>query len=203
MARPALSESARERQRERTLAVAEHLFASKGFEAVTMRALAAELGCSPMAPYRYFAGKDEIFALVRASAFLRFGALQEAAAHGPGTMLARLDRLGRAYIGFGRDEPDAYRVVFALDQTGEEQYPALAEAGRQAWQPLRGLIGEAVEEGVLYGDPDTLAHLFWAGLHGIVTLHLAGKLVQGRTLDELAGPMMLITQRGASRPEEN
>jgi len=48
------------------------LFAEHGPEAVTMRQLAAELGCSPMTPYRYFRDKDEILAAVRASAFDRF-----------------------------------------------------------------------------------------------------------------------------------
>ncbi len=37
-----------------------------------MRQLAAELGCSPMTPYRYFKDKDEILAAVRAAAFDRF-----------------------------------------------------------------------------------------------------------------------------------
>ncbi len=203
MTRPALSESERDLQRGRVLAAAEHLFAERGYEAVTMRALAAELGCSPMTPYRYFADKAEIFALVRASAFLRFAALQEEAAGGTASVTERLARLGRAYIDFAHKAPDAYRVIFALDQSGQDEYPTLAEAGVRAWGPLRALVGEAVAEQVLDGDPDTLAHLFWAGLHGIVTLHLAGKLVQGRRLDELAEPMLAMIKRGASRPEEN
>ncbi len=41
---------------------------------MTLRALAAELGCSPMTPYRYFENKAELFAVVRADAFRRFAA---------------------------------------------------------------------------------------------------------------------------------
>ncbi|MDB5447081.1 MAG: transcriptional regulator, TetR family, partial [Phenylobacterium sp.] len=38
--------------RERLCAAAERLFAAKGLDGVTMRQLAAELGVSPMTPYR-------------------------------------------------------------------------------------------------------------------------------------------------------
>lgn len=44
---------------ETILAAAEHV-ASVGFDALTIRAVATELGSSPMALYRYFATKDEL-----------------------------------------------------------------------------------------------------------------------------------------------
>ena len=53
---------------------------------------------------------------------------------------------------------------------------------------MRAAVGDAVESGALDGDPDLLAHLCWAQVHGLVTLHLAGKLVLGQTLDDLIGP---------------
>ena len=50
-----------------------------GLEAVTMRQLAAELGVSPMTPYRYFGDKDDILAAVRARAFDRHAEALETA----------------------------------------------------------------------------------------------------------------------------
>ena len=38
-------------------------------------------------------------------------------------------------------------------------------------------------------DPDTVAHLFWAAVHGLVSLELAGKLNLGRDLASLVAPM--------------
>ena len=51
---------------------ATRLFAEHGYGGVTLRAISAEVGCSPMTPYRYFADKNAIFTAVRAAAFERF-----------------------------------------------------------------------------------------------------------------------------------
>ena len=74
-----LTEEAVGEFRERLVDAAEHLFAEHGLEAVTMRQLAAELGVSPMTPYRYFEDKDAILAAVRARAFNRHAEALEAA----------------------------------------------------------------------------------------------------------------------------
>lgn len=52
--------------RDELCAVATRRFAALGYEGVTIRALAAEIGCSPMTPYSYSKAKEEIFAAVRA-----------------------------------------------------------------------------------------------------------------------------------------
>ena len=69
-----LSDEAVGEFREKLVDAAERLFGQHGLEAVTMRQLAAELGVSPMTPYRYFADKDAILAAVRARAFNRHAA---------------------------------------------------------------------------------------------------------------------------------
>ena len=63
-----LSQEAVGEFREKLVDAAERLFGQHGLEAVTMRQLAAELGVSPMTPYRYFADKDDILAAVRTRA---------------------------------------------------------------------------------------------------------------------------------------
>jgi AcrR family transcriptional regulator len=196
--RAALSQREIDDFRETLCAAATRRFAEAGYDGVSLRGLAAELGCSPMTPYRYFRNKDEIFAAVRAAAFSRFADAQEAnlSREKSGDPHARLRALGRTYVHFARTEPHAYRIMFELDQDPEPTLPEQHHQEGRAWFPLHREIEAAIEAGVITGDADTVAHLFWAGLHGIVSLHLAGKLKLGRILERLAEPMMDALFRG-------
>jgi AcrR family transcriptional regulator len=187
--------------RARLCRAAERRFAADGLDGVSMRALADELGCSPMTPYRYFRDKDEILAAVRAAAFERFAAALEAAGRARGTAAERARAVGEAYLRFALNEPDAYRLMFDLSQPGEERYPALMAACARARRTMTAYVEDLVAEGVLDGDPVLLGYVFWAAVHGIVVLHLAGKLPgtpDFRTLHRTA--MRLITLGARRRP---
>jgi AcrR family transcriptional regulator len=165
-----------------------HLFAEQGYAAVTMRGLGQALGVSAMTTYRYISGKDELFVLVRAEAFRRFAeALELALAAAPhDDAVARLFALKRAYIGFALAQPDAYRMMFELRGGAEPaRGPArdeLMRQSRRAFACLHTCVVDAVERGLLEGDPLKHAHLFWASTHGLVSLHLAGQLGKERLL---------------------
>lgn len=186
--------------REQLRSVAEAQFAERGFEGVSLRSITDELGCSRMTPYRYFRDKAEIFAAVRTAAYRRFAAAQEKAAAEAAEPVAALTALGRAYLSFAVDEPNAYRLMFEMSQPDPDAHPELREAEARAWAPIRDGIRAAVDAGLLDGDPTLLAHAFWAGVHGVASLHLAGKLVHGASLGELGEPMLRQLFRGA-QPE--
>jgi len=195
MPRAALSEADVESFRRKTVRAATRLFAEHGYAAVTMRAIAAELGTSPMAPYRYFDNKAEIFAMVRAEAYRRFADAQEAA-FGDASMpsLERLFAMREAYVRFALEHSDEYRVMFELHQEPEERYPRLVQESHRAFAALEEAARRAIDEGVLAGEPRTVAHLLWSSLHGMMSLHLASKLTLGRTLDDLlrAPPLQIL-----------
>src|SRR5579859_6654510 len=91
--------------RERLCEAAERLFAERGPDAVTMRQLAAELGVSPMTPYRYFEDKDDILAAVRTNGFTRFAeALETARARAIGAPAIGA-AVGDAYVTFALENP--------------------------------------------------------------------------------------------------
>lgn len=184
MPRAALTSREIEAFRARACATARRLFAERGYDGMSMRALATELGCSPMTAYRYFENKADLFAQVRTEAFRQFADAQQRAA-APGDPIDRLAALKQAYIDFAVADPVAYRVMFGLDQEPTDRYPELEAEQRRAFSFLRGAVAEAIESGVMSGEPLTVAHLFWAQVHGLVSLHLSGKLIMGRSLDEL------------------
>jgi AcrR family transcriptional regulator len=200
MARTALSPDAVGAFREHLVAVAARRFAEQGYAGVTLRTLAAELGCSPMTPYRYFRNKAEIFAAVRAAAFTRFADAQERAAAATPDPLGRLRALGLAYLHFASADADGYRLMFELTQPADTSLPELDAQAARAWSPLREATAAAIAAGVLTGDPDRIAHVFWASLHGAVALHLAGKLTLGCDLETLTTALMDTLVGGAAAP---
>ena len=159
-----------------------------------MRELASALGVSAMTPYRYFRDKDDILAAVRARAFDRFAETLELAYAGPGTTLERSRAKRDAYVRFALEEPETYRLMFDLSQPTEEDYPDLVRAMARARATMTTHVRDLVAEGTLSGDPELIGHVFWAALHGAVTLHLAGKLSPQYKLSSQYGIDRIITE---------
>lgn len=181
--------------RERLCAAAERLFAEKGPEAVTMRQLAAELGVSPMTPYRYFQDKEDILAAVRVGAFNRFAERLEAARDSVEDPLRRSEAVGKAYVAFAFENPHAYKLMFDLNQPDFGNYPELTEAGQRARATMGGHVADAIGAGVYEGDPELIGMILWGSLHGLVLLQLAGMLPIERA-GEIFAAMSSTMQRG-------
>ena len=174
-------------------------FAEEGYEAVTLRGLAEKLGCSHATPYRYFADKQEIFAAVCALGFDRFADALERAARGVDDPEQRLRALGRAYFRFATTEPHAYRIMFELREPDSVAHPRYKAKEIRSWMALYQAVELAVQAGVLAGDPDLIAHQMWAGLHGVVSLHLAGKLTLGKPAKSVLEPLFETLLEGNRR----
>lgn len=191
--------------RARLCAVAQKRFAKQGVDGVSMRQLADALGCSPMTPYRYFRNKDEILAAVRAAAFDRFAsALEEAARKTRGDLRAGGQAMGEAYIRFALSDPEAYRLMFDLSQPHPDRYPELVRASARARHMMSAALEALVKAGIFVGDPQLLGYVFWATMHGLVVLHLAGKLPEKpdfRTIQREAMRLLVTGARsGAAGP---
>ena len=188
--------------RARLCAAAQRRFAQHGTEGVSMRGLADELGCSPMTPYRYFRNKDEILAAVRAAAFDRFAdALEAATREAQGDLRAAGQATGEAYIRFALSDPDAYRLMFDLSQPHPERYPELVRASGRARTMMSAALANLVKAGIFRGDPQLLGCVFWATMHGLVVLHLAGKLPETpdfQTIQREAMRLLVIGARGGT-----
>ena len=165
--------------RERLCEAAERLFAERGPDAVTMRQLAAELGVSPMTPYRYFEDKDDILAAVRANGFTRFAVALETARDGASGARAIGTAVGEAYVTFAVENPHAYKLMFDFNQPHAEKYPELVAAGQRAQKTMTGYIKDAMAEGLMEGDPEQIGLMNWAAIHGAVILELSGMLPPG------------------------
>jgi AcrR family transcriptional regulator len=184
--------------RTRLCAVAQRRFARRGVDGVSMRQLADELGCSPMTPYRYFRNKEAILAAVRAAAFDRFADALEAATRGVrGDLRAAGRATGEAYVRFALREPEAYRLMFDLAQPHPERYPELVRATARARHLMSAYLERLVKAGIFVGDPQLLGHVFWATMHGLVVLKLAGKLPAKPDFQTIQREAMRVLVAGA------
>jgi AcrR family transcriptional regulator len=181
-------------------AAATALFAAKGESAITIRDIAAKLGRSPMGLYRYFADRDEILAFVRADAFDRFSDQLEAAFVSGGDAFARARAVGRAYLDFALTNPNAYRLMFDLSPPDEAKHPELRRAGKRAGETVTRHVRDLAAAGIVEGDPRIIGNALWAASHGVIVLHLAGRLPQGMNVEDLYFETMRLTFRGARTP---
>jgi AcrR family transcriptional regulator len=181
--------------RERLCEAAARLFVERGPDAVTMRNLAGELGCSAMTPYRYFRDKDQILAAVRAKGFNDFAAALEEAARGPGDARARSAAVGAAYLRFAFDHPHFYRMMFDLHQPSDTADTELTRAGARARDTLTAHVDALIKAGLVSGDARRLGHMFWSAIHGVAMLKLAGLIDEDISPAELSGDLFEAVMR--------
>jgi len=178
-------EREREARRQLIVTTAHRLAEAEGWDAVTTRRLSTEIEYSQPVLYKHFQGMDQI---ADAIAIEGFGELAEAIqAAGAGAADGALNRIARAYLDFAHDNPAVYDAMFtrttslrfAADATPPELIAAFAE--------LHQAVALVADE----HDADTLTEVFWAALHGLVTLSRTGRLRADHASDRLQA---LVTQ---------
>lgn len=188
MARPVLSKAQVDAERRRLSKAALRLFREQGYEAVTLRKLAAEAGVSKGQPYSYFASKEELFSYLRADLIRQFSDFILNPAVELGDPLDRIRAILMRFVDFVVDHPEEYRLMFSLRQPDPRQYPDLVQARLDLMQPMLDAFQVAIDQGKVRGTPAVQAHIAWAMVHGLLSLHAANQLVQGYDLHALVGP---------------
>jgi AcrR family transcriptional regulator len=199
--RPALTNEEVADFRANVCRAAEVLFARHGVEGVTMRQIAAELGCSPTTAYHYFRNKDEILAAVRAAAFNRFCEVIEEATRSSRDPWKSARIVGQAYLGFALANPDAYRMMFDVSQASVTASVELTEALARARRTLVAYVEPMIDKGSSRDEAQALGHMLWASTHGLVMLRLSGIVADDNELRQLHEKTMSTLVRGARQSD--
>ena len=166
-------DTGREHMRSLLLDTASRLLVAEGPAALTMRRIAAEVGCSTTVLYTMFGGKPGLAEALYVEGFRRFQRHFERIPAG-GDPVERIYALSRAYRASALVEPDYYRVMFAQAMPFTPG-AAAAAAAREGFQILVDAVRECVETGAFRpGDPDEMAQVLWAASHGVISLELSG-----------------------------
>jgi len=145
------SEADADRLRDELLSAALALFMASGLEAVTMRAVATQVGVSAMTPYRYFEDKGHllrgIWQYVLSAAWQQMLAASRGVTDARERIRAQVD----AFIDYWEANPQHYRLVYMTEQTTrrDEQgklaalpiYTSVLEASLDASRALAAQIG--------------------------------------------------------------
>lgn len=206
---PSLARRERERTatRQKILNASRRMLVQHGYEGTTMRAIAAKIGYTPTAIYHYFTDKDALVAELSAVDYRAF--LQ--AVRRPGTAGDPVDRLGKigaAYIEFGLTHPMQYQFLFMMRRPMGSTSAMYGNPEIEAYAFLRQTCAEAIATGRLrpeFTDPDELAQMAWASVHGLVSLRVAkgdDPSIPWRDVRQVGEKLSGVFRRGLARGTE-
>jgi AcrR family transcriptional regulator len=152
------------------------MFVAEGFDSVTMRRIAERIEYSPTAIYFHFKDKEALLRELCATDFRKlaeqFYTIAQIA-----DPIERLRRTGHAYVKFGLDNPNHYRMMFMTPHPPVNSTDVDLEKGNpeeDAYAFLKAIIAQAVAEGRFKSDDvDLISQTMWAGVHGVVSLQIA------------------------------
>ncbi|MFB2120165.1 TetR/AcrR family transcriptional regulator [Parapedobacter sp. 2B3] len=170
----------KERHREdlkaRILEAAKKLFVTDGYEATSIRKIAAEIEFSPTTIYLYYKDKTDIaYALHQEG----FGLLRErfSALVYVDDPFERLKAMGKGYIQFAVDHPDFYELMFIMKEPmqylqahhPEEEWPEGERVFNGLMQTVEGCRAKGYFAGM---NTEEMAMLSWSVVHGLCSLHI-------------------------------
>jgi AcrR family transcriptional regulator len=143
-----------------------------GPEAISIKALAKQLGVSQPAPYRHFADREALLQAATAEAFRQFNAILGEAIRKP-SKRSKLSRFAQTALDFGLRRNGIYRLMFASRIMACA--PSRGELHVAARETL-ALLVEAFEAPAVGLLRERHALQIWAALHGVISLAEQGLL---------------------------
>lgn len=144
-------------------------------DAMSIRALANEVGVTAPSIYRHFADKAAILRALLARSFTQFEEYLEAAAAGSQDPFARLQRRSEAYLQFAEQQAGQYRLLFSAASLGPRQLALDGQPhpGSGSYQALVDSVEACVQAGARpHGSPLQVALQLWSTLHGYADLKI-------------------------------
>lgn len=164
-------------RRDEIMGAAARMFAERGLANVSTRAIADAVGISQTTLYVYFPNKDAIYEALCEQCFMDLVARFTEVLSEVGTPTARLRRLMRAYVAFGLEHRDEYRLSFMTPHEGHAEKAAYLTtgegeppAGIRCFMLMQEQVARFCLEHSVRLDPLVAAQSLWASGHGLVAL---------------------------------
>lgn len=171
-----------ERRRQQITEAVRAVAEAEGWEAVTMRRIASEIGVTQPVIYSAFPGGRQ--ALIDAVALGGFDAIAAALEAVPAEPLSRM----QAYLDFSVEQPRVYEAMFSM--------PSGLSFGTGA-EPDSLQRAFAAIEAAFPGEDGTEAEVAWATVHGLATLENSDRMPAARKGARLAYAHRALTTGAA------
>jgi len=171
---------------------------------LTIRAVAEAVGVTPPSIYRHFEDKQHLLFEVCSRHFGRLADFVAEAVEGSDDPVAALLDMARAYVRFGVDNPEHYRIMFmGRSDLTPAQYAdeRILETG--AFGGLVAAVQACIDAGRLrpeHEDALGVAHALWAAVHGVTSIAVAKPHLPGPDLDDRLATVLDVVLRGLLRP---
>ena len=150
---------------------ARDVLVQEGYDGLTIRRVAERAEYSLGTVYSYFADKDDLLYTLVQEDFTRLTERLRAIRDTYQGAAAVREML-LSYVRMGLEQPRSYEVMFMLKPQLASRN-ASDERGDHAYTIFRGCITAAMDRGEFRrADPDVLAQMLWASVHGLVSLRL-------------------------------
>ncbi|QUD89040.1 TetR/AcrR family transcriptional regulator [Phenylobacterium montanum] len=162
-------------RRAEILRAAETIFVRDGYQGATIRKIADEVGVSSTALYMHFRDKDEILLEIAETMVGQLLASNTEIAGRPLDAVTKVRLMLAAYMRFGLENPNAYRLVYLAksDEEGGPQNERLTDISARCYEAFHGAVAEIEADGRLgVGKSDIAAHVLWSACHGLVALRI-------------------------------
>jgi AcrR family transcriptional regulator len=170
---------------QRIVSAARELAEAEGWDAVTTRRLAALIEYSQPVLYSHFPGGKD--AIMTAAALEGFAELASALAAARDSGIAGV---AAAYVGFADAKPALYDAMFSLASELPFAQDDTPDVMKAAYAGMFAVV-EPAAGGKTAG---TLTEVFWAALHGLVTLDRGHRLSPENRRERLA---LVVARFGA------
>ncbi len=188
-----------ETTKQQLVSAASRLLDEGGQEAVTLRAVAEQVGVSHNAPYRHFSGRSALLAAVAERDFDMLTQAFDDQNRADQYPEAALRAGAGALITYGTQHRARYRLLFSDPQLPPDA--GLKDAAFGAFTAFSRLVARCQQDGALPAtDIINLTGLIYAALHGTIDLHIGGRASGAKGLGSVevtAGLLFDLLKRAA------
>jgi AcrR family transcriptional regulator len=168
-------------------ATSQLLFETGSVDAITIRMIADRVGVTPPSIYLHFEKKAEVIYTCCETLFEQLAEFIDRAVEDVDEPSGRLAAMAKAYVRFGLQNPESYRVLFmTVPSEQPKSYDVQDMLQKSGFMELVDTVADLMASGRMpRDDPFKVSLGAWAVVHGLTSLMISHPEVPWPEVDEM------------------